>query len=282
MTRGVAVLLSVLAVTMVGAGTASGVLLGRLTAPQRALAAAPSSPSTAPPGQEVSSPGRGGSVQPEPPGGGAGTPGDGVLTVSARVTGRSEDGMTVRYDASEPVSATLRWGAGTAMDQTAPAGSGRIGSARLTFATTALVSAQVEVRAADGRQATSNLVSGHRLVRHVVLDVTGVALRFPARDKAGLVTSFLGTSLTAIRPGTAGPAASARRYRFPARTVPPGTTSAAVDLKITHHPAGGFDQTATATVLVPLPGKGSETIAYTADVTGVQVTLELRVTTILR
>ncbi|HVD14542.1 MAG TPA: hypothetical protein VNK73_08825 [Actinomycetota bacterium] len=275
MTRSVAVLLSVLAVAVVLAGTTSGVLLGRLTAPKRVLAASAPNPSTALPGSGLTAPGRGGGVAPAQPGGGG-------LTVTARVTGRSEDGMTVRYDASEPVAATIHWGAVAPLNQRTPAGSGRIGSARLTFATTALVSAQVEVRTADGRRATSNLVSGQRLVRQVVLDVTRATLRFPAGDGAGLVTAFLGTSLTPIRPGTPGPGASAHPYRFPARAVLPDTTSAVVDLRVVHRPAGGIDQTGTAAVLVPLPGKGTETVAYTDDVLGVQVTLDLRVTAILR
>jgi hypothetical protein len=213
---------------------------------------------------------------------GQGTPAGGGLTVTARVTGRSEDGMTVRYAASEPVAATIHWGAVAPLSQSAPAGNGRIGSARLTFATTALVSAQVEVRTADGRRATSNLVSGQRLIRQVVLDVTRVTLRFPAGDRAGLVTAFLGTALTPIRAGAAGPTASARPYRFPARAVLPDTTSAVVDLWVVHRPPGGAVQTGTSAVLVPLPGKGSETVAYTDVVAGVQVMLDLRVTATLR
>jgi hypothetical protein len=272
MTRSVAVLLSVLAVAVLVAGTTGGVLLGRLTAPKRVLAAP--APSTAT-GSGLIAPGRGGGVEPAQPGAGG-------LTVSARVTGRSEDGMTVRYDASEPVAATIHWGAVAPLTQSTPAGNGRIGSARLTFATTALVSAQVEVRTPDGRRATSNLVSDRRLVRHVVLDVTRATVRLPARDTAGLVTAFLGTSLTPIRPGTRGPGASARPYRFPARAVLPDATSAVVDLRVVHHPAGGFDQIGSATVLVPLPGRGSETVAYTDVVLGVQVTLDLRVTAVLR
>jgi hypothetical protein len=258
MTRGVAVLLGVLAVVVLVAGATGGVLLGRLTAPKRVLASAPN-PAAAP-----------------------GTPAGGGLTVTARVTGRSEDGMTVRYDASEPVAATIHWGAIAPLNQSAPAGNGRIGSARLTFATTALVSAQVEVRTADGRRATSNLVSGRRLIRRVVLDVTRVALRFPARDRASLATAFLGTVVTPIRPA-AGPGASARPYRFPARAVLPNTTSAVVDLRVVHRPTGGAVQTTgTSAVLVPLPGRGSETVAYTDVVAGVQVTLDLRVTATLR
>jgi hypothetical protein len=275
MTRSVAVLLSALTVAVVVIGATSGVLLGRLTAPKRALAASAPNPSAALPGSDLTSPGPGSGVQPA-------QPGSGDLTVTARVTGRSEDGMTVRFDASEPVAAIVHWGVAAPLNQSTPAGSGRIGSARLTFATTALVSAQVEVRAADGRRATSNLVSGQRLVRQVVLDVTRATLRVPTGDSAGLVTAFLGTSLTPVRPGTPGPAASARPYRFPARTVLPDTTSAVVDLRVVHRPAGGFDQTGTASVLVPLPGKGSETVAYTDDVLGVQVTLDLRVTATLR
>jgi hypothetical protein len=269
MTRDVAVLLGVLAVVVLVAGATSGVLLGRLTAPKRVLASAPN-PAAAPPGS-VNAPGNGGSL---PPAGGG-------LTVTARVTGRSEDGMTVRYDASEPVAATIHWGAIAPLNQSAPAGNGRIGSARLTFATTALVSAQVEVRTADGRRATSNLVSGRRLIRRVVLDVTRVALRFPARDRASLATAFLGSVVTPIRPAV-GPGASARPYRFPARAVLPNTTSAVVDLRVVHRPAGGAVQTGTSAVLVPLPGRGSETVAYTDVVAGVQVTLDLRVTATLR
>jgi hypothetical protein len=260
MTRGVAVLLGVLAVVVLVAGATSGVLLGRLTAPKRALASAPN-PAAAPSGQ--------------------GTAAGGGLTVTARVTGRSEDGMTVRYDASEPVAAIIHWGAIAPLNQSAPAGNGRIGSARLTFATTAPVSAQVEVRTADGRRATSNLVSGRRLIRRVVLDVTRVALRFPARDRAVLATAFLGSVVTPIRPA-AGPGASARPYRFPARAVLPNTTSAVVDLRVVHRAAGGAVQTGTSAVLVPLPGRGSETVAYTDVVAGVQVTLDLRVTATLR
>jgi hypothetical protein len=242
----------------------------------------PNPPTTPAPGPDLTSPGLGGSLPTSPPAGGTAAPATRALTVSARVTGRAEDGLTVRYDASEPVTATIRWGAAAALDQSMLAGSGRIGSVRLTFSTTEEVSAQVEVRTADGRRATSNLVGGRRLVRHVVLDVTRVALRFPARDRAGLVTSFLGTSLTPIRFGAAGPGASARPYRFPGRVVTPETTSATFDLRVTHHPAGGIDQTGTATVLLPLPGRGSQTVAYTQEISGVQVTLDLRVTAVLR
>lgn len=273
MTRRVAVLLIVLSVAVMGCGATSGVLLGALTAPRPAEAAAPAPPTAGPPGSPVPTPGRGGNTA-------VGTPSNTPLRVVARVVARSEDGMTVRFDASEPVTATVRWGAGSAVGQSVPAGTGRSGSAKLSFTTTGPVTARVEARTADGRSASSNPVAGRRLVRQVVLEIATATLRFPALDQAGIAASFLGTPSMPIRP-VRGPAASARPIRFPPKVVAPKTTSAFLYLQVSHHPAGGIPQTATTRVLVPLPGRGSETFDYTDDVTGVAVTLQLRVTATL-
>src|SRR6266540_2562546 len=200
----------------------------------------------------------------------------------AEAAARSETGLTVRFDASEPVTATVQWGAGAAVGQAVAAGTGRSGSAKLTFSTTGQITAQVQARAADGRVASSNTVAGRRLVRQVVLQVIHATLRFPARDRAGVVTSFMGASTTPIQPTTAGPVASARPYGFRPVVVTPETTSAILQLQISHLPAGGSPQTGGARLLVPLPGRGAETMSFSEDVTGVAVTLDLRVIATLR
>jgi|SRR6266508_2146907 len=275
MTRRVSILLIVLTVAVMGSGATSGVLLGRLTAP-RAEAAARTPATTAPPGSPVPTPGRGGNAN-------VGTPANTLpLRVTARIAGRSETGLTVRFDASEPVTATVQWGAGAAVGQAVAAGTGRSGSAKLSFSTTGQITARVQARAADGRVASSNTVAGRRLVRQVVLQVIHATLRFPARDRAGVVTSFMGASTTPIQPTTAGPVASARPYGFRPVVVTPETTSAILQLQVSHLPAGGSPQTGGARLLVPLPGRGAETMSFSEDVTGVAVTLDLRVIATLR
>src|SRR6266542_2062872 len=230
MTRRVSILLIVLTVAVMGSGATSGVLLGRLTAP-RAEAAARTPATTAPPGSPVPTPGRGGNAN-------VGTPANTLpLRVTARIAGRSETGLTVRFDASEPVTATVQWGAGAAVGQAVAAGTGRSGSAKLTFSTTGQITAQVQ-------------------------------------DRAGVVTSFMGASTTPIQPTTAGPVASARPYGFRPVVVTPETTSAILQLQVSHLPAGGSPQTGGARLLVPLPGRGAETMSFSEDVTGVAVTLD--------
>jgi hypothetical protein len=273
MTRRVAVMLIVLAVAVMGSGATSGVLLGRLTTPRAEAAGVPAT--TAPPGSPVPTPGRGGN----PAGGAQSTR---PLRVSARIAGRSEDGLTIHFDASEPVTATVQWGSGSAVGQTVSAGTGSSGSAKLTFTTTEPVIAQVQARAADGRSASSNPVAGRRLVRQVVLQVTQATLRFSARDRAGMAASFLGASSTPIQPTSAGPVASARPFGFGPVVVTPETTSAFLQLQVSHSRAGAGPLSAGARVLVPLPGRGSETLSYSDDVAGVAVTLDLRVTATLR
>jgi hypothetical protein len=271
MTRRVTTLLIVLAVAVMGSGATSGVLLGRLTAP-RAEAAGRVPATTAPP---VPTPGRGGNsaVGPAP---------SAPLRISARIAGRAEDGLTVRFDASEPVTATVQWGAGSAVGQPVAVGTGRSGSAKLTFTTTEQVTAQVQARAADGRVASSNTVAGRRLVRQVVLQVTRATLRFSARDRAGMAMVFMGASVNPIKPTTAGPVASARPYGFEPVVVTPDTAAAPLLLLVSHRPAGGAPQVGNARLLLPLPGRGSETLSFSEDVTGVAVTLDLRVTAVLR
>jgi hypothetical protein len=267
MTRRLAVQLIVLALAVMGGGATSGVLLGRLTTPSAEAAAPASTRPPAPPGGAAPA----GTVV-------AATP----LRVSARVVGRSEDGLTLRFVATEPVTATVQWVAGAAVGQTAVQGTGRSGTVKLVFTTTEPVDALVEVRTADGRAASSNPVSGRRLVRRVTLEVTSATLRFSARDRAGLGTAFLGASATPIKPTSAGPVARARPYRFPAVAVTPATVSAALQVRVGHLAPGGLRQAGSARVLVPLPGLGSETLSYSDDLAGVAVSLDLRVTVTLR
>jgi hypothetical protein len=266
MTRRVAVQLVALALAVMAGGVASGVLLGRLTTPSAQAAAPAPAPATA--------------RQPPALGGGAAAPAT-PLRVRARVVGRSEEGLTVRFDATEPVTATVQWDAGVAVGQAAVRGTARSGTVKLTFTTTGRVDALVEARTADGRVASSNPVSGRRLVRRVALQVTGATLRFPARDRAGLRAAFLGASATLVRPASAGPAARGRPYAFPAVAVAPAAVSAFLQLQVSHRAPGGFQQAGGARVLVPLPGRGSEDIGYSDDVAGVAISLDLRVTVTL-
>jgi hypothetical protein len=265
MTRRLAVQLTVLALAVMVGGVTSGVLLGRLTTPS-AQAAAPAPATTRQPTLA--------------PAGRASAPAT-PLRVRARVVGRSEDGLTVRFDATEPVTATVQWVAGTAVGQSAVAGTARSGTVKLTFTTSEQVGALVEARTADGRVASSNPVSGRRLVRRVVLQVTGATLRLSARDRVGLRAAFLGASATLVKPTSAGPAASARPYAFPAVAVTPTTVSAFLQLQVSHRAPGGTLQAGSARVLVPLPARGGETLGYSGDVVGVAVSLDLRVTVLL-
>ncbi|HEX6674500.1 MAG TPA: hypothetical protein VF486_05680 [Actinomycetes bacterium] len=275
MTRRVAVMLIVLAVAVMGSGATSGVLLGRLTTPRAEAAAGVPATTTAPPGSPVPTPGRGGNPA-------GAVQGARPLRVSARIVARSEDGLTVRFDASEPVTATVQWRSGSAVGEAVSAGTGSSGSAKLTFTTTEPVVAQVEARAADGRSVSSNPVAGRRLVREVVLEVTRAVLRFSARDRAGMAASFLGASSTPIRPGSPGPVASARPFGFRPVVVTPDTATALLQLQVSHDRAGAGPLSAGARVMVPLPGRGSETFSYSDDVAGVAITLDLRVTATLR
>jgi hypothetical protein len=179
MSRRALVALVVLAVLAMGGGVAAGLLVTRVPAPPPAAAepTTTAAPATSQPTEEPTTSGStsstaSSSTSTSPP----------ELTVRAGLVQRLEDGLVVRYDASQPVSAVLVWGfGGPSGNQLQFLGPSTQGTAKLPLArTTRTVSMRVIGRAADGRQGVSGTVTSRRLVRRVVLEAASEAFSFPS------------------------------------------------------------------------------------------------------
>jgi hypothetical protein len=203
------------------------------------------------------------------------------LTLQAQVVQRLEDGLMVRYQASQPVTAVLTWGVGAPRgNQVAFAGPAARGTVKLTLTkTNSPVALRVTGRAADGRAASSRTLSARRLIRRVVLEVRQLTLEIPPSGTSGITTSFLGTSYTPIGPGENGPQASSGPYAFPAAALAAGTGGATLQVKLYYQEPGEPQQTGVAGIAVSFPGPGrSATLTRTVSRFGVDAHLTLRVT----
>ena len=198
------------------------------------------------------------------------------LAVQARVAERLEDGVVVRYDASEPVSAVLSWGfGGPEGNQLRFPGPASEGSLKLVLTeTTRAISMRVTGQAADGRTDSSGTLTARRLLRRVVVEVRSLSLVIPS-GTGGIATTFRGTTYTPLGPSTAGPTATAEPYAFPAAVLDAGQRSGTLTLRFTSQVPPAPQRTRLVSLTVPFPSSGASTL--TRDVTAIGVTAHLRV-----
>lgn len=272
MSRRALIALVVLALLAMGGGVAGGLMIARAPAPPPA-AAAPATPSapttTEPPGPATSS-------STAAPSSTSTTTG---LTVQARLLQRLEDGLVVRYDASQPVTAVLVWGfGGPTGNQLQLPGPAARGTAKLPLAkTTRTISMRVVGRSADGREAASGTLTARRLVRRVVLEVRALRLDFAA-GTAGIATGFLGTTYSPLGPGLAAPSASSEPFAFPSVALAAGASGSPLALRLIHEVPPNPQRTRVVNVAIPYPSPGNAvTLTRTVTAIGVTARLTLRV-----
>lgn len=274
MSRRALITLVVLAVVAMAGGVAGGLLLARPEEPAAASAAPITTAAAAPPPTDTLAPTTSSSTTTAPS-----TSTTTGISVRARLVQRLEDGLVVRYDASQPVSAVLAWGfGGPSGNQVAFPGPAAQGSVKLALArTTTAVSMRVIGRAADGRQGVSGTLTARRLVRRVVLEVRSLQLDIPD-GTGGVATSFLGTGYT-FGPGLRGPTATAEPYSFPSVALAAGVTGSPLALRFFHQVQPNPQQTRVVNLAITYPRPGTST-SLTRDVTatGVTVHLTLRLT----
>jgi hypothetical protein len=268
MSRRALITLVVLAVVATAGGVAGGLLLARPEEP----AAASAAPTTtaAPPPTDTLEPTTSSSTTTVPS-----TSTTTGISVRARLVQRLEDGLVVRYDASQPVTAVLAWGfGGPSGNQVAFPGPASQGSVKLTLAkTTRAVSMRVIGRAADGRQGVSGTLTARRLVRRVVLEVRSLTLDIP-NGTAGVATLFLGTGYT-FGPGLRGPTATAEPYTFPSVALAAGATGSPLELRFFHQVQPNPQRTRVVNLAITYPSPGTSTL-LTRDITAIGVTVHLR------
>jgi hypothetical protein len=273
MSRRALVALVLLAVLAMGGGVAAGLVIARAPAPPPAEAAPATTAAplpTPPPGEPTTSSSTAPSsttstALPE-------------LTVRARLVQRREDGLVVRYDASQPVSAVLAWGfGGPSGNQVAFPGPSAQGTATVPLAkTTRAVSMRVIGRAADGRQGVSGTLTARRLVRRVVLEVRALSLDIP-NGTAGIATGFLGTTYTPLGPGASGPAAASEAFAFPSVALAAGATGSPLALRfIRGLPPQQRTRVVNVAISYPSPGTAA-TLNRNVSALGLTAHLTLRV-----
>jgi hypothetical protein len=268
MSRRALITLVVLAVVATAGGVAGGLLLARPEEPA-AASAAPTTTAAPPPT---------GTLEPTTSSSTTTVPSTSTTTgisVRARLVQRLEDGLVVRYDASQPVTAVLAWGfGGPSGNQVAFPGPASQGSVKLTLAkTTRAVSMRVIGRAADGRQGVSGTLTARRLVRRVVLEVRSLTLDIP-NGTAGVATLFLGTGYT-FGPGLRGPTATAEPYTFPSVALAAGATGSPLELRFFHQVQPNPQRTRVVNLAITYPSPGTSTL-LTRDITAIGVTVHLR------
>jgi hypothetical protein len=197
------------------------------------------------------------------------------VNVEARVVQRLEDGVVVRYDASEPISAVLVWGfGGPSGNQLQFPGPAADGTLKLALArTTRAVSMRVTGQSADGRTGTSGTLTARRLVRRVVLEVQALSLDIP-NGTGGIATGFRDTTFTPLGPGLDGPTASSEPYAFPSTVLGAGERSGPLALRFFHEVQPNPPRTRVVNLAVPFPRSGQTTL--NRDVTAIGITAHLR------
>jgi hypothetical protein len=201
------------------------------------------------------------------------------VSVQARVAQRLEDGVVVRYQASEPISAVLQWGfGGPSGHQLQFPGPAAEGSVKLVLArTTRTVSMRVTGQTPDGRTATSGTLSSRRLVRRVVLEVRELTLDIP-NGTGGIATGFRGTTFTPLGPGLSGPQARSEPYAFPSTVLGAGERSSTLALRFFHQVQPSPTRTRVVNLAVSLPRSGQSTLNRNVSAIGLTAHLRLRVT----
>lgn len=271
MSRRALIALVVLAVLAMGGGVAGGLMIARAPAPPPAAAApvTTAAPTTTEPALPASS----SSTAP------SSTSTTTGLTVQARLVQRLEDGLVVRYDASQPVTAVLVWGfGGPGGNQLQFPGPAARGTAKLALAkTTRAISMRVVGRSADGREAASGTLTARRLVRRVVLEVRALRLDFAA-GTGGIATGFLGTTYSPLGPGLAGPSASSEPFAFPSVELAAGASGSPLVLRFFHEVPPNPQRTRVVNVAISYPSPGTAvTLTRTVTAIGVTARLTLRV-----
>jgi hypothetical protein len=267
--RRLLVVLVVLGVLAMGGGVAGGLLLARDPGGDPAVAGPTTIPeTTAPPTSEPASSTSSTSTS-------STTSTTAGLSVQARVAERLEDGIVVRYQASEPVSAVLQWGLGAPSgNQLRFPGPAAEGSVKLPLTrSTQPVSMQVTGQSADGRTGTSGTLSARRLVRRVVLEVQELTLDIP-NGTGGIATTFRGTTVTPLGPGLRGPQARAQPYAFPSAVLGAGERPGPLALRFFHTVQPNPPRTQVVTLGIP-SGQPGQTI-LNRDVPAIGLTAHLR------
>jgi hypothetical protein len=272
--RHLLVVLVALGVLAVGGGVAGGLLLARDPVPAVEAAGPTTIPETTVP------------VTSEPASSTSSTDTSSTTTsttsgleLQAQVVERVEDGLLVRYDASEPVAAVLNWGFGDPdQNQLRFPGPASEGTVKLVLATTVrAVSMRVTGRAADGRTGSSDTLTARRLVRRVVLEVRDLTLDIPD-GTGGITTRFRGTSFTPLGPGLTGPTASSEPFAFPPSVLGAGASSGPLTLRLSHEVPPDPPRTRSVDLTIPFPRSGQATLSRQVTAAGITAHLRLRVT----
>jgi hypothetical protein len=271
--RRLLVVLVALGVLATGGGVAGGLLLARDPGPAPEAAGPTTIPETTAP--VTSEPASSTSVADSS----STTSTTSGLDLQAQVVERAEDGVLVRYDASEPVAAVLNWGFGDpGQHQLQFPGPASQGTIKLVLATTArAVAMQVTGRAADGRTGSSDTLTARRLVRRVVLEVRDLTLDIPD-GTGGIATRFRGTSFTPLGPGLAGPTASSEPFAFPSSVLGAGASSGPLNLRLIHEVPPDPPRSRLVNLTIPFPRSGRATFSRTVSGAGITAHLRLRVT----
>jgi hypothetical protein len=274
MSRRALVVLVVLAVLATAGGVAGGLLLASPPAPPSAAAAAPTT-TAEPATTDAPAPTTPRSTSAPTTVASTGTTTTAALSVRARLVERLEDGLVVRYDASQPVTAVLAWGFGGPSGNEVPfPGPATRGSVKLALAeTTGTISMRVVGRAADGREGVSATLTARRLVRRVVLEVRSLRLDIP-NGTAGIATGFLGATSTPLGPGTPGPTATAAPYSFPSVALAVGARGSPLTLRFVHQVMPNPQRTRVVNVPISYPAPGTF-VTLDREVTAIGVTAHL-------
>lgn len=274
MSRRLLVVLVALGVLATTGGVASGLLLARDPGEELAVAGPTTIPeTTAPvtsePASSTSSSSSSSSTTSTTSG----------VSVQAQVVQRLEDGVVVRYEASEAISAVLNWGfggpSGRQLQFPGPAAQGTV---KLVLARTPrAVSMRVTGQTADGRTGASGTLTARRVVRRVVLEVVALTLDIPD-GTGGIATGFRGTTFTPLGPGLRGPTASSQPYAFPSTVLAAGERASPLALRFFHEVQPNPPRTRVVNLAIPFPQAGQRTLNRDVPAIGVVAHLRLRVT----
>jgi hypothetical protein len=272
--RRLLVVLVVLGVLAMGGGVAGGLLLARDPGGDPAVAGPTTIPETTAPPTSEPAPSTSSTSSSS-----SSTSTTTGLSVQASVAERLEDGVVVRYQASEPVTAVLQWGfGGPGGNQLRFPGPAAQGSVKLVLArTTQSVSMRVTGQSADGRTGTSGTLSARRLVRRVVLEVQALTLDIP-NGTGGIATSFRGTTFTPLGPGLRGPQVRSEPYAFPSAVLGAGERSGPLALQFFHQVQPNPTRTRVVNLAIPSGRPGQTTLNRDVPAIGLTAHLHLRVT----
>ena len=273
MSRRLLVVLVVLGVLATAGGVAGGLLLARDPGVEPAAAGPTTVPETTAPATSEPASSTSSSTS------SSATSTTTGVSVQARVVQRLEDGVVVRYDASEAISAVLNWGfggpSGHRLQFSGPAAQGTV---KLVLARTPrAVSMLVTGQTADGRTGASGTLTARRVVRRVVLEVLALTLDIP-NGTGGIATGFRGTTFTPLGPGARGPTATSQPYAFPSTALGAGERAGPLALRFFHEVQPNPPRTRVVNLAIPFPQAGQRTLNRDVPAIGVVAHLRLRVT----